>query len=414
MSKIGNFAPKTAPALRPTRPSGASSEALAKAGTVSGFERPTTEPVAVAPLSPSDAAGETQHDLAELQARLDDEQRVPIDISAVSDRAPALIALLREALGRTDELSTHLRVLLSFPQHASDGELTQQIATLGAELSQTTLQIQALREEQRALLSAIETSFRSGSEAEKQLEDSLSHVLSGHDYWAQRDPQGRLREVGDELARLREQLEHLGRARKTLEQLPLPVRGLADAFGSFSGGLNGGLRGAMNGGFSVGALVSEADRTGQRAYTPFVSVGASIPLGSAGYTRSANASRTGFGWTASIIPYSNIGASRFAGRFVSVNIPGLFGVSLRERGELSIGLNFPIHQFQQLTTEGTWLPGNSVASLNAGLQFSVGHPAAKAVTTPAFDAVDRIQLSIEEFAARLSNWARSQLDPANS
>jgi hypothetical protein len=74
----------------------------------------------------------------------------------------------------------------------------------------------------------------------------------------------------------------------------------------------------------------------------------------------------------------------------------VFGVSLRERGEVALNVSFPVSPF-----------------VRAGVVGVVGHPILRKAMTPVLNAAEGLSFQIQERVAQFQLWARSQVADEN-
>ncbi len=150
----------------------------------------------------------------------------------------------------------------------------------------------------------------------------------------------------------------------------------------------------------AGVMIEARDRqTGKRGVSPYINAGAGTPVAGAGYTFSKSPGRKGRSWSVSL-PFVALGNSAQYGKSVALFIPGLFGLSITERGSVGGSLSVPVAPF-----------------VTAGGVLTVENPALSYMTAPIVQGMHRV-VAVGEKAwhatKHLASWVAAAPRPGRA
>jgi hypothetical protein len=258
----------------------------------------------------------------------------------------------------------------------------------------TLEEVSALGNEYGSFRRELEGSMESLISQEKGLLESLERIrtTAALDPLTAADPQERANRVMAKYGEIRNQLALEQEAMSQLNGLVVPGTLLDQTYGAISGSVVGGEEGLWSVYADVG--LRRTERTFERASElfPVATVGVDTGFGGAGFTVTSEPASSGFSASFSAIPFVSVGMTP-RGRTASVDIPGLVGLGIHERGEVGAYVAVPV---------------TPVFSL--GLDLRLGNPRIKGLTSAVLGRVDHVSLALVGWVEGVRHWLETHVN----
>jgi hypothetical protein len=302
-------------------------------------------------------------------------------------RSKQIVAELVQAEKLADTLLSELEKGLKgqVPTMANPSEW---LASVQRDLQVSLGTVHSLRQEYASAVELVDEGIDRVEERKKALlgTRALTVQQSSLDATMGYSPQERTRLLDTELQSLSQQEAALGAAFETLDSRPRNQNFLQQMYGSWELSLIAGNPGVWTAHGEFGQRIyAEAD-DGSRKVFPMLMGGIDSAFGGVGYTATKEPKSSGPMANLTMIPYVQLGHTP-RGRSAVLNVPGIAGFGIYERGEANIALAVPV------------TPNVSIA-----LDVHFGNPAIKGITQATLGKIGDATLAGNEWAFAARQW----------
>jgi hypothetical protein len=298
-----------------------------------------------------------------------------------------VVRQLNEATAVADRLTQELKGVTD-GQRSALGDPIQHFNEVRADLLAALTDVASLRAAYGELHHDVEATIESLTTEEQRLVEGLKRIkdTAAFDPLTWGDPVSRVNGVAEAHGEVTRRLEEAKKALLALNTFSVPGNAWDKTYGSISGSVSAGMPGWWSLYADVGLRRTEKTYDRDPEVVPTGAIGLDTSFVDVAYVASTVKGGSGLSTGVSLIPLVSLGQTP-GGRYASVDIPGLVGVGLTERGEISFYVTVPI-----------------TPTVGLGVDLKVGNPNIRGATGAVLGQIDKASLTMAEWLASVQSW----------